>query len=104
EIAELKDRLRYLYTARNALAPVYRLPSEILAKIFHLLRVDKYGEMIPKGVLPVSWASQHWREVALADPTLWDHINDSNYRWAFWCLIRSKTVPLFVELSSQATA
>ncbi|TFK66676.1 hypothetical protein BDN72DRAFT_899620 [Pluteus cervinus] len=103
EIAELKSRLRYLHTARNALAPVSRLPSEILAKIFHLLRVDEYGEVVPKEILPISWVSHHWREVVLADATLWDHIDNSNYRWAIWCFIRSKQVPLFVQLSSQVT-
>ncbi|TFK66448.1 hypothetical protein BDN72DRAFT_147130 [Pluteus cervinus] len=104
EIAELNDRLHYLAVARSKLAPVHRLPREILAKIFDLVRVGDNGRVFARRILPVSWVSRQWREAALEDPFLWDHIDRSNCRWAISCLIRSKNVPLVLELSDQATA
>ncbi|TFK66678.1 hypothetical protein BDN72DRAFT_843918 [Pluteus cervinus] len=103
EIKELNNRLQYLLAVRNCLAPVHRLPHEILSKIFDLVRVGEDGRVLVKRILPASWVSQHWRDVALGNPFLWDHIDRSNCRWAIWCLIRSKNAPLFVYISYEFT-
>ncbi len=103
EIGELKARLLHLAQVRNALAPVYRLPREVLEKIFDLVRMGENGRALVKRILTASWVSQHWRDVALGYPMLWDHIDRSNCRWAIWCLIRSRSVPLFIDLSDDAT-
>ncbi|TFK66441.1 hypothetical protein BDN72DRAFT_961760 [Pluteus cervinus] len=102
EIRELHHRLQYLATVRNTLAPVARLPREVLGKIFDLVRVDDNGRVLVKRILPASWVSQHWRDVVLGDPKLWNQIDRSNCHWAIWCLIRSKTTPLFIQLSDDA--
>ncbi|TFK66666.1 hypothetical protein BDN72DRAFT_961567 [Pluteus cervinus] len=102
EIAELKNRLHYLATARNVLAPIDGLPHEILEKIFALVQVGVKGRVSAKRILPSSWVSHKWREVALGYPLLWDHIDHSNSCWASHCLTRSKNTPLFVDLPVQA--
>ncbi|KAI0258874.1 hypothetical protein BC834DRAFT_670818 [Gloeopeniophorella convolvens] len=99
-----ESHLRSLYTQLNALAPVSLLPTELLARIFHLLRDSKkYGKnaRLPRAVA-VSHVCRHWREVALSDSSLWSAIRDNAPQCSRSCftkmLVRSKNAPLDIEL------
>ncbi|TFK67004.1 hypothetical protein BDN72DRAFT_961333 [Pluteus cervinus] len=69
EITLLEKHLLGLRAARNALAPIYDLPTEVMTTIFLLV----FYSSTPKGHLSLvlSWVSQRWREIALGIPTLW---------------------------------
>ncbi|KAI0258880.1 hypothetical protein BC834DRAFT_671035 [Gloeopeniophorella convolvens] len=63
---------RSLYTQLNALAPVSLLPTELLARIFHLHRNGRdyhINARIPLSST-VSHVCRHWREVALGDSSV----------------------------------
>lgn len=108
ELAHLQavfiKQTRELRQRRNALTPIYRLPPELLSRIFfatltqnqekkHRSRLNPAAR-IHKGrrngvdnyefsswpqtrkpdVLPLCHVSQYWRSVALSSPELWNHI------------------------------
>ncbi|KAI0264916.1 hypothetical protein BC834DRAFT_881122 [Gloeopeniophorella convolvens] len=74
-----ESHLRSLYAQLNALAPVSLLPTELLARIFRLLRDSR--DYDKEARLPLSVAVTHvcchWREVALSDSSLWSAIRNS---------------------------
>ncbi|KAI0264848.1 hypothetical protein BC834DRAFT_825739, partial [Gloeopeniophorella convolvens] len=61
-------RMCLLYAQLNALAPISLLPTELLARIFHLLRDNRdYHKDMPHLplLIAVTHVCRHWREVAL---------------------------------------
>ncbi|TFK65478.1 hypothetical protein BDN72DRAFT_195770 [Pluteus cervinus] len=104
EIAILREGIRALHAYRNTYTPVYRLPPEVLTRIFSLTmqipnRDWYYGAgMFNRGVA-VTRTSQHWRNVALASSSLWSHISSSYPKPIMeeW-LKRSKAAPLYVNV------
>ncbi|TFK58923.1 hypothetical protein BDN72DRAFT_806305, partial [Pluteus cervinus] len=76
EIAALRESIRALSTFRNTFTPVYRLPPEILTRIFSFLGNSPVKN--PSFIWIVATrVSQHWRNVALTSPGLWSHISSS---------------------------
>ncbi|KAF5339395.1 hypothetical protein D9611_009902 [Ephemerocybe angulata] len=78
EIARLEQDLLALKRRRNAASPVYRLPPELLSKIFFLalryMDVD-YSKMRPECTkMSICAVSHQWREIAFAAPELWMEI------------------------------
>ncbi|KAI0045364.1 hypothetical protein FA95DRAFT_1476973, partial [Auriscalpium vulgare] len=89
----------------NALTPIARLPSEILARIFSFAA---RAEPIPGGYstspaskrmgwIKVTHVCHYWREVALAHPALWERVSFSiGPEWTEELLARSKGAPIIV--------
>ncbi|KAI0264872.1 hypothetical protein BC834DRAFT_237067 [Gloeopeniophorella convolvens] len=104
KVISTESRLRSLYTQLNALTPVSLLPTELLARIFHLLRDSRDYDKDAR--LPLSVAvthvCRHWREVALSDSSLWSALRNSaprcSQKWLTEMLIRSKNAPLDIEV------
>ncbi|KAH9949147.1 hypothetical protein B0H21DRAFT_820336 [Amylocystis lapponica] len=103
-IASLASAVRSL---RNAFSPVHKLPCETLAQIFSMLveppshysfmpNVDSMTD--PYAWLNATHVCRHWRDVALAFPSLWTTIDGSHPHAALTSLSRSKQAPLYVYL------
>ena len=101
--------LSALKACRNALAPISRLPPELLSTIFtYTASASIHSEWLPESRLypfwrrPMAWMKvtqvcRRWRAVALQCPMLWTHICLSDYHLTRKMLRRSKNLPIFVE-------
>ncbi|TFK63450.1 hypothetical protein BDN72DRAFT_847616, partial [Pluteus cervinus] len=104
EITALREGIRALHAFRNTFTPVYRLPPEVLTRIFYFVRQvhkrERFHRRNLKWVI-VTHVSQHWRNAAIGCPALWSHIS-SIYPMvvAQELLHRSKAAPLSLELRS----
>ncbi|TFK67949.1 hypothetical protein BDN72DRAFT_842442 [Pluteus cervinus] len=111
ELAILKESIRVLHAFRNTFSPVYRLPPEILTRIFSFM---EDVPSIPAGhrastrrraqpFVPFGWqiairVSQRWRNVALESPSLWAHISSVYPKRITEELLKlSKAVPLTMQ-------
>ncbi|TFK63436.1 hypothetical protein BDN72DRAFT_847599 [Pluteus cervinus] len=101
ELAVLRESIRALQAFRNTFTPIYRLPPEILSRIFSFTQpgVKNHNRSTSLRWTRVTYVSQHWRNVAISTPSLWTHIDrfrpkDLVEMW----LQRSKAAPLFVNL------
>jgi hypothetical protein len=100
--------VRSLFTRRNALVPISRLPPEILARVFHLLVLEEPplsgGRSL--GWIKVTHVCRHWRQVALDDSSLWAQIwgIPTNAKWISEMLTRAKNAPLDIELDDLITS
>ncbi|KAJ7644636.1 hypothetical protein FB45DRAFT_1053343 [Roridomyces roridus] len=69
----IRDQERDLLAAlRPLIAPIRKLPVELLTEVF-LLLVDSTGDWLLSALL-VSQICAHWRRVACATPQLWDRL------------------------------
>lgn len=79
EIAQLETRLSSLKTLRNSLAPISKIPTEILSKMFRHCyepRNFPFSEYLDINTqFFISWVCRHWRDTALATPNLWTIIS-----------------------------
>jgi hypothetical protein len=95
--------LRSLSTCRNALVPIFVLPPEILARVFHFLVLDEppFTGRQNIGWIRVTHVCRHWRQVALDDSSLWAKIwaIPENPKWVSEMLARAKNAPLDVEFN-----
>ncbi|KAN0137114.1 hypothetical protein V8E53_005111 [Lactarius tabidus] len=91
---------------RNALAPIYSLPTKIITTIFFFLRVPRSSTTYAKGKRPdrlawlrVAHVCHQWREIALNQPLFWSHVDlvSVSSAGATEILDRAKTVPLHLE-------
>ena len=92
--AEIKTLEKSLLALRhrNALAPISSLPTEVITAIFYLLREQYLA-------LPVSHVCHRWREIALAHPLFWSHLDFTTISPAGATEILSRTgvAPLYLE-------
>ncbi|GLB41913.1 hypothetical protein LshimejAT787_1005130 [Lyophyllum shimeji] len=97
EMQRLENSIRLLKSRRNILAPISRLPPEMLAKIF-AHRVAECAES-PNLLewIRVSHVSRHWRAVALDCPSLWGNLVFTRPKWSEEMLKRSKMASLVVK-------
>ena len=98
EIKSLEESLRTLKLRRNALSPISSLPPEVFAAIFSFLCIpQKPYRYLAR--LHVSHVCHQWREIALHQPLLWNHVDFATFSWAgaTEMLVRSKSVPLYLE-------
>jgi hypothetical protein len=101
EIQDAIDLVRRLKTRRNTLAPVSRLPTEILARIFATIAhscLDGFGYPILSWICSVTAVCGHWRAIALGCPSLWCFINSNQPIWNEEMLKRSKAAPLIIKV------
>ncbi|KII85877.1 hypothetical protein PLICRDRAFT_299805 [Plicaturopsis crispa FD-325 SS-3] len=86
--------IRALRTKRNALAPIHRLPTELLSEIFVYAARANW-----KGLTSVC---SHWRYISLKCPLLWSQLlNPYHLRreWTELVLKRSKNSPICLDLN-----
>ncbi|KAK7060157.1 hypothetical protein VNI00_000921 [Paramarasmius palmivorus] len=96
-------RIREHRTLRNTIAPINRLPNELLSTIFRyqaarlspVLMRNRDGEG-QRGWIAVTHVCRHWREVSLSTPTLWATPDLTHPTLALEMLRRSKQVPLTI--------
>lgn len=95
-----KESTRVLGSHHNALAPISRLPPEILAEIFCFFTSStwnkEYGHL---AWIRVTHVCHQWRETALSHPRLWSHINFTKLMPTAMAevLARAKMAPLHLE-------
>ncbi|RDB20806.1 hypothetical protein Hypma_012032 [Hypsizygus marmoreus] len=97
EMQRLEDSLRALKFRRNFLAPISRLPPEILAKIFSFRAAESVEGTNPLEWIRVSHVSRYWRAVALETPSIWGTLVFSRPKWSEEMLKRSKMANLVVK-------
>jgi hypothetical protein len=103
EINSLEASARALKFRHNELAPISRLPCEILAATFSFLSVFAWNE--GSGILAWICAAHvchRWRETALNHPRFWSHINLTKLTPVGMAEIlpRAKMAPLHLEANS----
>ncbi|KAF8481686.1 hypothetical protein DFH94DRAFT_404420 [Russula ochroleuca] len=99
ELNSSEEFTRALKSRRNALAPISRLPPEILATIFSLLPPSTWNkEAGHLEWIRVGHVCRLWRETALNHPRLWSYINFTKLTpaAAVEILARAKMAPLHV--------
>ena len=133
QIAPLTERVIAAKRQMNSLVPIFRIPSETLSAIFReLLKIywkqrPKHGigwessdddDAEPRNFHPVPWIAvtyvcHVWREVAINDSRLWDHLKihvadnfgQRQTRYSPYLiqevLTRAGELPLVVELDGQ---
>ena len=100
EVHLLRESIRALNSCRNALAPISRLPHEILAAIFNCL----FPLVSDRGANHLEWICVthvccRWREAALNHPYLWSHIDFTKLTPLAMAdiLARAKMAPLHLK-------
>ena len=98
---------RALKSRYNELAPISRLPSEVLASIFTLLPVFALNER--SGLLSwiyVAHVCRRWREIALNHPRFWSRINltklTSDGRAEILARVKTAPLHLVVDIGRRA--
>ncbi|KAI0252277.1 hypothetical protein BJV78DRAFT_1281836 [Lactifluus subvellereus] len=104
EIEAARLHILTLLTRRNALAPISLLPSELLARIFHLhmLGEPSWSNRGIFACIDVTHVCRHWRQVALGDSSLWARFSGlppSTTRLAE-ILARAKDAPLIIDFDA----
>jgi hypothetical protein len=101
-----EESIRALKRRRNALSPVSSLPPEMIADIFSLLCIPStsFSGGNPDyhlARLSVSHVCHRWRDIALNQPLLWNHVDFTNLSMtgAAEILVRAKSAPLYLEAS-----
>ncbi|KAF8660992.1 hypothetical protein AX16_001514 [Volvariella volvacea WC 439] len=97
EIAQLEDRIVKLRRRRNQLAPISRLPVDVLQ--FVMLNLLPSEPCAPEMWIQFTLVSHNWRAVALDCPLLWRTIDLSNMsmNWVDEFIRRSRGVPLVLR-------
>ncbi|KAF5325441.1 hypothetical protein D9619_010042 [Psilocybe cf. subviscida] len=103
EIAELTARMQQeavqlLKTHRNELAPVSKLPDEILLHIF--LIFQDATDLHPKHWHQIMHVCRYWRHLAIGSPSLWTRLHILPHALIPLMLERSQSTPLEVGLLS----
>jgi len=100
---------------QNLLAPVSRLPPELVLHIFSYVKaavtleskhVYRINEVNRRKWIMLTHIFHLWRDIALCTPSLWSniHISEFDYKWANTMLQRSQHVPLNVHVNFEGFA
>ncbi|KAI0733434.1 hypothetical protein C8Q72DRAFT_813683 [Fomitopsis betulina] len=100
QLDQLRHSMRTLITNRNELAPVLRLPVELLSEIFVLNAATHEPDDLRW--LHVASVCQYWRSVAIDSPRLWTCISFKAEPWVALLLHRSKNMPLIAHVDLRA--
>lgn len=99
QLRHLAEQRRELKARHNHLAPINRLPPEILASgVFFALKVSIGPKK--RAWINVTHVCRRWRDDALSDASLWTEIGGSRLskEWLHATLKRSRSMPLFVSV------
>ncbi|KAI0311943.1 hypothetical protein OF83DRAFT_706754 [Amylostereum chailletii] len=106
DILAIQRALSAFCQHRNSLAPISRIPVEILAFVFSFLAISE-PPVLKRGVGQPGWmkvteVSHRWRSAAFENPRLWTRIpaHALNARWIREMAARSKSVPLALSYES----
>lgn len=97
EIAGHDAAIRVLKTQRNTHSSISRLPTEIFAAIFLLVKSGQVQTAPVPSWLNVTSVCRQWRAIALASPQMWTTIDISHPGSALELLKRSKSAPLQIS-------
>ncbi|KDQ20334.1 hypothetical protein BOTBODRAFT_51646 [Botryobasidium botryosum FD-172 SS1] len=107
-LLDARAELQYISTVIghncNLIAPVNRLPNEILLKIFELLPVPQNAYRVSNAMLAAS-VCRRWRWLSINTPTLWstlEFFGRPPFHIANLCLSRSRDCGLKVVLKSDS--
>lgn len=102
EIDATRALMASLLMRRNSLTPVFLLPPELLARVFHFhaLVEPPWSNLNKLGWINVTHVCRHWRQVALDHASLWARISGFplNTTWVIEQLSRAKNAPLVIDL------
>ncbi|CDO69830.1 hypothetical protein BN946_scf184803.g28 [Trametes cinnabarina] len=105
------DIVRQLRYRANALAPVNRLPAELLVFIFEHATDTRSGHRQRPTVrarihslLDVSHVCKQWRDVALDAPALWTCVDDRNEQLLKAFFEHSRSLPISLHLSNASAS
>ncbi|KDQ17437.1 hypothetical protein BOTBODRAFT_144251 [Botryobasidium botryosum FD-172 SS1] len=101
------EKIRLHQHHRNLLAPIHRLPSELISLIFQFAVTDSSPSPFQADIsatkrvpLNVAGVSKRWRQVALDTPRIWAKIDMRSTSLVPLFLERSKGAPLDIETRS----
>jgi hypothetical protein len=97
EIQPLETALRPAKSRRNTTALVFRLPPELLCRVFKHVWSMMSGKT--SQWVKVTHVCSHWRTIAMSFQELWSHIEFGCREWAQEMLQRAKLVPLTVKVA-----
>ena len=101
QIGVLERQLAQLKHRRNSLVPFFRLPTEMVVRIFKLLQED-YSTPFANSTLTtksMGTTCRRLREIALQTPDLWTVIDCRRERWAELCAQRAGLLSLDLIIS-----
>ena len=97
-----KQLLHSQLARRNALTPIFILPPEILARVFHFLVLEDPACSTEQnlGWIRATHVCQFWRRVALDDSSLWATISSISPNTGFISemLARARNAPLNIDI------
>jgi hypothetical protein len=103
-IFELETELAYLRQRRNAYAPVYALPDELLVKIFQHMQFAAGSSTLDVATHDWTWykvtaVCAHFRSLATRTPMLWAVLDCRRITpaWASLCVERSRDALLCIK-------
>lgn len=85
----------FIYSSRNALQPVNRLPPEILSRI---ARDVLHSDQDARRIIPFTHVCRYWCESITSAPENWSMISSHSKSLAVLSLERSKSFPLEITL------
>jgi hypothetical protein len=106
KIRDLETEILVLKQRRNAVTPIYRLPSELLAAVFSILQ-HQTERNDPKSFFPnmnMEWRQVmlvcgRFRQVAIDTPTLWN-VLDFSLRRTNQCVERAQDADLIIRMNT----
>ncbi|KAF5316343.1 hypothetical protein D9619_006540 [Psilocybe cf. subviscida] len=124
QVSEGYERpIQKLKVRRNALAPIAKLPPELLHRIFAIIKEESERLLQPKQSLThppthdtqaalhalrawnvVTHVCNRWRQIALDASTLWTNPPIRSRLWTMEMLKRSKTAGLALDLASDTSS
>jgi len=103
EIEDLYERIRARKLDRNDLAPISKIPVELLSSIFSLVqRKCRHDSREGLGWVVVTHICQRWRNIALDNPTLWVYVPSHRPKWIPEMTKRSKSATLKIKLNARS--
>ena len=103
EIEDLYGRIRARKLDRNNLAPISKIPVELLSYIFSLVqrkyRQNPHGDL---GWVVVTHVCQRWRDIARDNPALWIYIPFHRPKWIPEMTRRSRSATFKIKLDSRS--
>jgi len=106
EILRYENAVRELKSQRNLLAPISKLPAEILCNIFMFCSMpdpvtpSTYAPDVRWRWITVTHITRLWRTIAESCPALWSKPEFTKTEWAYEMIKRSKMAPLTIEVNS----
>ncbi|TFK65156.1 hypothetical protein BDN72DRAFT_962712 [Pluteus cervinus] len=98
KILDLRLQIAALSLTRNSLAPISRLPAELLTIIWVYARNFSPVSSKSKMAMVISWVSSDWRRISLDWSWLWSEIDLHHAKGINVFLARSRQAPLTLKL------